>query len=72
MRDAVERNRTGIKRKLTWEQAAEIRERYEDWKGSKHNPNPNGQSALAREYGVTQSVIRQIVHNITYTIKETV
>ncbi len=65
--DMVDRRRQGIPPVLTLDQAREIRARYVP--GSRGRPNPNSQSAMAREYKVTQSVIRQIVLNITY--KET-
>src|SRR5690554_7372131 len=66
MQDAADRGRTSVARALTKEDAEEIRRRYDPRRGNRWHPNPNGQRALAREYGVPQSVVRQIVNYITY------
>jgi len=59
--DAVDKGRWGNRRKLTMNQARDIRERciaYGD------------QARLANEYGVSYGVINSIVHNKTYTYLE--
>lgn len=66
VQDSLDRGRHANPRALTQEDAEEIRRRYEPWRGTRWHPNPNGQSALAREYGVSQSVIQKIVNNVTY------
>lgn len=64
--DQADRGYTSVARALTKEDAEEIRRRYDTRRGNRWHPNPNGQRALAREYGVSQSVIRQIVNHTTY------
>lgn len=51
-------------RKVSDEQAAEIRRRYSPGVGCK--PNPNGPRALAREFGVDTTVIYNIVKQRTH------
>ena len=62
--DMVDRKRQGIKPVLSQEQAREIRLCYVP--GTRCNPSPTGQRQLASKFGVAQSVIQQIVNNITY------
>lgn len=62
--DQVDRGMQGVKPHLTMEQARAIRRDYIP--GTRWNPSPTGQRQLARLYGVPQSVIQQIVNNITY------
>ena len=51
--------RNDAKRKITDEQAAAIRLRYNPVRSCK--PNPNGPAALAREFGVDIGVIYNII-----------
>ena len=64
--DMVSRGRQGVKPALTMDQAREIRRLCVAYPRGGKQPKPNGQKDLARRYGVTQSVIRQIVKGITY------
>ena len=63
--DMVDRSRQGTPPVLTMEQAREIRRDYIPG-GNRWHPSPAGQPQLARKYGVPQSVISQILRNITY------
>ena len=71
MRDKVVRGRSQMPklRHLNSEQVAQIRQQYKPGGKAAGTHSPTGQRALARAYGVPQSVIRQIVLNLTY--KET-
>lgn len=62
--DMVDRGRQGAQPCLSIEDAREIRLCYVP--GTRWNPSPTGQRQLASKFGVTQSVIQQIVNNITY------
>ena len=68
--DKVERGRwrgRAESRVLTDQDAEDIRRDYVP--GNRWHPSPTGQPQLAAKYGVKQSVISQILREITYTTK---
>lgn len=53
--------------RLTWEQVMEIRQRYQPAHGGR-GLKPNSQRALAAEFGVSRSVIKNIVQGRKWVV----